>query len=1203
MTSHLQQLQEKYENKTQLQSETPSDAQKRKENITAHKTEISAPSDLTKHSAHTDVLRKLPSTGLRMITTGGEALYKSWREKNPLHAVKWLHDWAHILLDPPLIKDPVYIDYLAAIFKATGDIGSSFIDPSSLYAPVTPLPQPDLDHLTQYTRNTYSSYNKAAIGAVGIYNALPSYVLVYDNPFKYVITDKNKSYEQELYTTAAPVKSLDNNGTEWYTFSIDGKVIPDLLTLFKQLRQSNQLTLTLCDEIIKEQEGKKKPDRDVIADAKDRRKEWLDSKGYKTLRLVSYILCCLLFSYHNNSERARIMLRALKYTDTKGAKFTAMPDPMTRINAITDDPLPIKEMKYYDITVPHDLYQLLNPKETSLLSPKALKLMERGQIRRMRQRIVHPPVYSIKKVASNKDGSKDETKATKVEPSPPESDKKDHSSDSDSKFEEITLDEFLKSSPTHTDQPTKDKTAGPLNLDMRGYGWKVLRSMVPTDAPKKLDGSYVEAGAKFEHEEETPGLSAAFSLITTPVSSNQNVTVRETRYSKLTLNYWARRVESERGSTRMALTLYKILMYLSQFQRHYIRPSSCNEGIFATDREITDWYEEGLEEKTLFPLSPQPITVNLQDLPYWQFFACTIGTYLQWITGERRDEGPIRSHVPVFLTKQSCNSYWDVWARIMLACPFPFVDFSWIGEFDRFKEFQRNAQVTPEQKKYQHMWQKISIDGRFSPNIIFIIADAVDDEDSAVHITENVTVGTVANAPGLLPPNPVSIQLPIDIPFELLNRTHTAKRTWSTLFREFATIADPRDIQLAINAYKATSNVCLHVDNFYHYNGNVAYSASSCKFYYTNGPGGPWDPPFAYSATSPEFVLDHHLLSTLPPGYGINTYNQLITSQRPVLELPESSDLKIAMRMVQMTGPTSKMSIGEAFLDKILIPELSFHINAVLVTEFEKFVVANGVHMAEVSFSAFTHHNTRFVHYTGLEPHILDRMRLLWECEFIRYSGKSAALEWGERGDGSLVTVPGYGLPSLRRSHLPWFDRMNDLNMPRKYRRNWNRNYYDTILYNKTERGLWSELEAFDTYIRRSIDPAFSVENTTQISAIRTYEPGGENTKIFLPIVSAYPVRHLALTRYIFAGIQLFNETYRNVFEAYWPDTLIDRYNPWYKGAIDNLVISYRYPTSLSCNPVSPKQAFYKQFRNYGSSDVPEVVADGTEEEVELLVS
>lgn len=1200
MTSHLQNLQEKYENKTQLQSESPQDAQHRKDKITEHKTQLSAPSDLTKHSAHTDLLRKLPSTGLRMLTSGGEALYKTWREKNPWHAFKWLGDWAHILLDPPLIKEQVYTDYLAAIFKSTGDISSSFIDPSTVYAPLTPLPKPDLNPLVQYTRETYSTYNKASPGAPGIYNALPSYIRVY-NMGKYEITDRNKKRREEIYIPAAPMKTFDESGTQWYTFTIDGDVVPDLLSLAKQLKQTNQITLALCDALIQEQESKKNPDRDVIVDAKNKRKACLDSKSYKTLRLTTYILCQLVYSYADGSDLANLLLEKLRANGNSGKKFMNMPDPTERISFIGCDVLPISKQKYYDISLPLDLYQMLDPKETSLLSAKALKLMERGLIRRIRQTIIRPPEYDIKKLSTG--NSPSHTPSDK-EPSIAQKTTK-------SGFTEITLGDSTppKNTPDsshHSDkeqEDTKSKVLLPQTLDMRGYGWKVLRSMVPTDAPKKLDGSYVEAGAKFEHEEETPGLSAAFSLITTPVSSNQNVTVRETRYSKLTLSYWARRVESERGTTRMALTLYKILMYLTQFQRHYVRPSSCNEAIFAIDREWTDWYEEGLEEKTLFPLSPTPIRVNINDLPYWEFYACTIGTYLQWITGERRDEGPIRSHIPVFLTKRSCNSYWDVWARIMLACPFPFLEFSWVGEFHQLQPFERNVEFSPEQKKYQHMWQKISIDGKFSPNIIFIVADAVDDEDSAVHITDNVTVGTVANAPGLIPPNPVSIQVPLNIPFELLNRTHTAKRTWSTLFREFADIADPRDIQLAVNAYKATSNVCLHVDNIYRYNGAVVSKASSCDFHYREDPGGPWSPSKYYSNVPPQVIFDHHCLSTLPPGYGINTYQQIITSQRPVLELPESSDLKIAMRMVQMTGPTSKMSIGDAFLEKLLIPEISFFINAALITEFEKFVVSNGVHMADVSFSQFLYHNQRFIHFTGLEPHILDRMRLLWECDFIKYAGKPTALTWWDRGSTSLLQQPGKNLTCLRRSHLPWFDRLNQTNIVRKYRRNWNRTYYDTILYNKTERGLWSEMEAFDTYIRRSIDPSFSPGNESQIAEVTTTDPGGESTTIYLPVVTAFPVRHWLLTQYIFAEIEEISGQYTNVHNAYWPDTLTDRYNPFYKGDIDKLILSYRSPTSLICNPNSSNNAFYRQFRNYGLSEVPEVVGDKTEEPVELLVS
>jgi len=1196
MTSHLQNLQEKYENKTQLQSETPQDAQHRKDKITEHKTQLSASSDLTKHSAHTDLLRKLPSTGLRMLTTGGEALYKTWREKNPWHAFKWLGEWAHILLDPPYIKEQVYTDYLAAIFKSTGDISSSFIDPSTVYAPVAPLPKPDLNPLVQYTRETYSSYNKASLAAPGMYNALPSYVRVYEHG-KYVIINRNKKKREEIYVTAAPLKTLDQNGTEWYTFSIDGGIIPDLLSLAKQLKQTNQVTLTLCDALIQEQEGKKNPDREIIADAKHRKRACLDSKSYKTLRLVTYILCQLVYSYADDSDAAGLILEKLKANGNSGKKFVDMPDPTERISLIGLDTLPVCEHKYYDVSLPIDLYKMLDPKETSLLSAKALKMMERGHIRRIKQVVVRPPQYEFKKAEL------EDKKSMATTPHSKGSSSKESSDQSD--FVEVTL-ENVQPSKVASKSPSTDsksKILLPRTLDMRAYGWKVLRSMVPTDAPKKLDGSYVEAGAKFEHEEETPGLSAAFSLITTPVSSNQNVTVRETRYSKLTLNYWARRVESERGATRMALTLYKILMYLTQFQRHYIRPSSCNEAIFADDRELTDWYEEGLEVKTLFPLSPRPIQVDIRNPPYWEFYACTIGTYLQWITGERRDEGPIRSHIPVFLTKRSCNSYWDVWARIMLACPFPFVDFSWVGSFHQLEPFVRDVEFDSLQKKYQHMWQKISIDGKFSPSIIFIVADAVDDEDSAVHVTNDVTVGTVANAPGLIPPNPVAIPVPLTIPFELLNRTHTAKRTWTTLFKEFADIADPRDIQLAVNAYKATSNVCLHVDNIYRFDGANVRKASSCDFHYRADPGGPWVPSKYYSNVPPQVIFDHHCLSTLPPGYGINTYEQIIASQRPVLELPESSDLKIAMRMVQMTGPTSKMSIGDAFLNKLLIPEVSFFINAALITELEKFVASNGIHMADVSFSLFLYHNQRFIHYTGLEPHILDRMRLLWECDFIRYAGKPTALTWWDRGQTSLLQQPGRTLTCLRRSHLPWFDRLNQINIVRKYRRNWNRNYYDTILYNKTERGLWSELEALDTYIRRSIDPAFPVENVSQIAEITTTEPGGEPTIIFLPVVTAFPVRHWILTHHIFSEVDDIVGPYKNVQNAYWPDVLTDRYNPFYKSDIDKLILSYRAPASLICNPNSSNNAFYRQFRNYGLSEVPEVVGDRTDEPVELLVS
>jgi hypothetical protein len=61
------------------------------------------------------------------------------------------------------------------------------------------------------------------------------------------------------------------------------------------------------------------------------------------------------------------------------------------------------------------------------------------------------------------------------------------------------------------------------------------------------------------------------------------------------------------------------------------------------------------------------------------------------------------------------------------------------------------------------MWQKIAIDGKFCPNIVFIVADAVDDEDSAIHVDPDTTVGTIANAPGVVPANPITFYAPLDI--------------------------------------------------------------------------------------------------------------------------------------------------------------------------------------------------------------------------------------------------------------------------------------------------------------------------------------------------------------------------------------------------------------------------------------------------------
>jgi hypothetical protein len=533
------------------------------------------------------------------------------------------------------------------------------------------------------------------------------------------------------------------------------------------------------------------------------------------------------------------------------------------------------------------------------------------------------------------------------------------------------------------------------------------------------------------------------------------------------------------------------------------------------------------------------------------------------------------------------------------------MDFSWLGNVHQLDPYQPNRHVHNLQKEYQHMWQKIAIDGKFSPNIIIVVADAVDDEDSAVHITEDTTVGTVANAPGLIPANPVTIPAPLDIPYQLLGRTRNGWRTWNTAFREFTTIADPRDIQLAINAYKATSNVCLHVDNMYDMSNpdqEKVGLVSSCHFRYRDAPPAnrPFVRPVHFTDASPLQILDHYTLSTLPPGYGINTYNQIVTSQRPVLELPESSDLKVAMRMVNMTGPTSKMSIGDAFLQKLLMPEVCFHINAVLITEFEKFVAANGIHMAEVSFSAFTSHDSRFVQYTGLEPYILDRMRLLWECEFIRYSGKRTALDYTHRNERSLIQQPGTTLTALRRSHLPWFDRMGELKFIKQIARSWNSPFYTTILHNQTEKNLWSENEAIDTYIRRSIDPVDPYKNF--IFNFTLTSPTGENTTLYLPIVTTYPARALRIAYCEFTSTEPISENFSGIQYAYWPDVLSDRYTPSYKGQINTVAAHIRSSLGNVCNPVSPKHALYTQHRNYGSDNISEVMADTSDGQMQLLV-
>lgn len=541
----------------------------------------------------------------------------------------------------------------------------------------------------------------------------------------------------------------------------------------------------------------------------------------------------------------------------------------------------------------------------------------------------------------------------------------------------------------------------------------------------------------------------------------------------------------------------------------------------------------------------------------------------------------------------------------MLACPFPFAEFSWKGRFHSFNQFARNVDISAKQRKYQHMWQKIAIDGKFSPNIVFIIADAVDDEDSAVHVSNVTTVGTIANAPGLIPANPVTIPVPLNIPIQLLSKTHVGWRTWTTLFREYCSIADDRDVQLAINAYKATSNVCIHVDNIGSFpEDNPIPVRRSAPFRYSNGPGpqGPFEEPASYRNVSPSTVIDHFLLSTLPPGYGICNYNQIIASERPVLELPESSDLKIAMRMVNMTGPTAKMSIGDAFIQKVLMPELLFHINAVLVNEFEKFVASNGVHMAEVSFSAFTYHHTGLVHYTGLEQDILDRMKLLWECEFIRYSGKSAGITWQDSWYRSITDIPADDLISLRRSHLPWFDRLHNLDIVKQYRRNLDIPDWRILLYNKTQRDLWSENEALDTYIRRCIDPSFRIRNSIQ--RVSAFAPSGDTTILHQPIVSASIVRHGIVAHALFLGDEPGENTghFRHVSFAYWPDTLMDRYCPWFRSQIDRVIISFTNTLGQVVHPITPKNAYYKQFRNYGSSEIPELLADGSDDPLELFV-
>jgi len=969
------------------------------------------------------------------------------------------------------------------------------------------------------------------------------------------VIDINKDRTEDIWVLTGPDKSMDEHGTIWYTISIDGDVLPELISLGKDLHDAADTALSAYGMIIAEQMKNPSPDRRVLDDAEKKYREYTSSRSYQTLRLISYILTTLLLKYHDNSPDARELLAVVEKVKTASpTKYKKhLPDPTEKIAPLLR-PLPIKKLKYYDVMLPNDVYQLLDPKETSLLSDKALKQLGRGQVRRMKITIAPPPEYSVRKKESVPDASR-----------PPSEEKQD------------------------------------MLFDLRGYGWKVLRSMVPTDAPKKLDGSYVEAGQKFEHEEESPGLSAAFSLITTPVSSNQNVTVRETRYSKLTLEYWARRVEAERGATRMALTLYKILMYLTQFQRHYVRPISANEAIITVHDENTDWYDPEDNVKRLFPLSSSPIAVDRDNPPRWNLYACTIGTYLQWITGERRDEGPLRTHVPVFITKKSCSSYREVWARFMLACPFPFMEFSWEGHVHRLDPYANNVQIVHEQRKYQHMWQKISIDGKFCPNIVFIVADAVDDEDSAVHVDTNVTVGTIANAPGLTPPNPVVMPAPLDIFHMLLSKKANGWRTWSNLFLEYCNIADPRDIQLAVNAYKATSNVCLHVDNLYDVDLAVTAIASSAHFRYTQDINpGPFLAPPLYTTVSPEIILDHALLSTLPPGYGICSHTQLASSQRPVLELPESSDLKIAMRMVQMTGPTSKMSVGTAFLMKLLIPELTFHINAVLVTEFEKFVVANGVHMAEVSFSAFSHHQPKYVHYTGLESHILDRMQMLWECKFIPYAGKSAALEYKHRIPSSLIQSPGNRLVGLRRSHLPWFDRMDELSMVKQYVYSLNDVGRTVLVHNKTSAKLWSENEAFDTYIRRSVDPAMMQAN--YVRNVYISEPSGQRTIVYIPVVRKFVVLCELVQRSSFAKVHPYDTDRTRVVEAYWSDSLSDRYNPYLKSQTTYILLELRSTMGEWSNPVSPKAVMYKQTRNYGSDNTHELLGNGTDDQIQLLV-
>jgi len=1160
MTSHLQNLQNKFEHTTQFTSESPSEAQDRKQKVAEHKSNIETAADVSKQAHQTEVARRLPSTGLRLLTSAAQALYNTYSQKNPFSTIKWLSDWAHIMLDPPLIKEDTYVQYLAAIFKSTGDI-SSYIKVTDTGLAAPPLPLPQLDHLTQFSRITATGYRTNVAGTTGIYNALPSYALV--DPTGYKITNINEGKEEEIYVSCGPDKEMDEHGCIWYTISVDGDVLPELVEVGKTLNHAAEETLDAYDSVLAIELSKEKPDKALIARTRSEKAEYLNSKSYQTLRLVSYILVSIFVKYHDDSKEAKELLAMIddlrrkspkKYKD----KIKHLPDPTDRIQIMLK-PLPVKKEKFYDVTLPKDVYTLLDSDKTHLLSEKALRQLGRGQIRKVKLVIKPRPVYKIEKLAD----------AVSHESDPGHS--------------------------THSKQPSY--------LDLRGYGWKVLRSMVPTDAPKKLDGSYVEAGQKFEHEEESPGLSAAFSLITTPVSSNQNVTVRETRYSKLTLEYWARRVESERGATRMALTLYKILMYLSQFQRRYVRPISSNEAIFTRNTDATDWFDT--RAKILFPLSASPIAVDRDNPPRWNLYACTMGTYLQWITGERRDEGPLRSHVPVFLTKKSCSSYWDVWARVMLACPFPFLEFSWYGSVHRLAPYATNQHKGQEQRMYQQMWQKISIDGKFSPNIIFIVADAVDDEDSAVHVDTDTTVGTIANAPGLIPPNPVVLPAPLDIIYMLMSRSENAWRTWTNLFREFANIADSRDVQLAINAYKATSNVCLHVDNVYDFTQNQADVASSAHFRYTDQyANSPFRTPPIYTQVSPQVILNHFTLSTLPPGYGINDYIQLASSQRPVLELPESSDLKIAMRMVQMTGPTEKMSIGNAFIEKLLIPEITFHINSVLITEFEKFVAANGVHMAEVSFSAFSLHKPRYPQYIGLEPHILDRMQLLWECKFIPYSGKATALIYDDYGPFSLVQLPGQRLIAMRRSHLPWFDRLVELKMMKQYKYGYasgTQNYTsEALIYNKTERGLWSENEAIDTYIRRSMDPSFSQEN--YVGSILVSDPSGQQTVMCLPVVTRYPVLTEIIQRCAFSGVHPTDTDLVRVMEAYWPDTLSDRYNPYWKSQITHITMTFKGSLGQWSNPVSSNTAMYKQMRNYGLDNSPEILIDGTDDQVNLLV-